>query len=263
MDRKTQLMSLSAYTALASQLGVAPEDFPDPLYVVDRLGRVAFCNRALGRLVEQRAEDIVGGLSLLLYPAEATPVILARRMNSLVGDAVSRKLRTEIRRSGGGTIPVELSVTSLRDEGEIVGRVVVVREVQGPGETQRGREPPHVEHLLQLSPEEANALPYGLIVLDSLGVVISYNDAESRLSGLAGSEVIGRNFFLEIAPCTRVRTFAGLYRQMVETGEPDFAQFEFLFRFPYGEKRVFILMGYSREMKQGAILVEQRPHLAT
>jgi hypothetical protein len=49
----------------------------------------------------------------------------------------------------------------------------------------------------------------------------------------------------------------------VQTGEPDFAQFEFLFRFPYGEKRVFILMGYSREMKQGAILVERRPHLAT
>lgn len=122
----------------------------------------------------------------------------------------------------------------------------------GPGQ-------PAVESLLQLSPEEADALPYGLIVLDPTGVVIGYNAAESRLSGLAAGAVIGRNFFLDIAPCTRVRAFAGLYRQMVDTGEPAVAQFDFVFRFSYGETRVSVLMTYSREARRGTIVVEQRP----
>jgi len=117
---------------------------------------------------------------------------------------------------------------------------------------------PDVEHLLQLSQEEADALPYGLILLDPSGVVIGYNQAESHLRGLAREQVIGRNFFLEVAPCTRVRGFAGLYRRMVENGAPDFAQFDFVFRFPFGEKRVYILMAYSARTRQGALAVEER-----
>jgi len=115
---------------------------------------------------------------------------------------------------------------------------------------------------MHLSPEEADALPYGLILLDPDGVVTGYNAAESRLSGLARSEVLGRDFFRDIAPCTRVRAFAGVYRRMVETGEPGRAQFDFVFRFSYGEKRVSVLLAYSPDIKQGAIAVEQRPDAA-
>jgi PAS domain S-box-containing protein len=129
MDRKTELISPSAYRALASRLGVAPEDFPDPLYVVDRLGRVIYCNRAYAELVGYRAEQVVGMLSLLFYPPEAAPVILMRRVHALLGHAVPPQLRTEIRRRGGGMMPVELSVNNLASEGQIVGRVAIVRQI--------------------------------------------------------------------------------------------------------------------------------------
>jgi photoactive yellow protein len=248
-------MSPSAYAALASQLGGSPEDFPFPLYVVDGSGRIVFCNRALAELVGGRAENLVGRLSLLLYPAEAAPAILMRRVRALLGDPLAPRLSLEMRRAGGGTFPVELTVTDLEDDGELVGRLAMVREVE---KAKSGAVQPDVEYLLRLSPNQADALPYGLITLDPSGVVTGYNARESRFSGLARSRVVGRNFFLEIAPCTRVRAFAGLYRQMVETGAPRVAHFDFRFRFGSRDEQVSILMAYSREMAQGAIQVEPR-----
>lgn len=252
-------ISAGVYRALAARLGVAPEDFPEPLYVVDPLGRVVFCNRALAQLVGLRAEEIVGKLSLVLYRPEATPAFLMRRIHALMGHTVPPMLKTEIRRSGGAKMPVELSVTSLEHEGRVVGRVAIVRPAaQADRNEHRGGPPIVVESLLHLTQEEADALPYGLIVLDRGGVVVGYNEAESHLSGLARSQVLGRNFFLEIAPCTRVRTFGGLYRRMVQTGEPTTAQFDFVFRFSFGERGVFIRLAYSEERNQGLIVVEAR-----
>ena len=256
------MLSPVALRALAAQLGVAPEEFPQPLYVVDRLGRIVFCNRALADLVGGRAEDILGKLSLIFYPPEAAPVFLRRRVHALLGHPTPSTLKTHLRASGGRAIPVELSVTNLECEGEIVGRVSVIRPAPDSGSPRHGSETPGVESLLHLSPEETDALPYGLILLDPDGVVTGYNAAESRLSGLARSEVLGRHFFRDIAPCTRVRAFAGVYQRMVETGEPDYAQFDFVFRFSYGEKRVSVLLAYSADIKQGAIVVEQRPDAA-
>ena len=252
-------MDPGACEALASQLGGSPAEFRDPIYVVDRSGRIVFCNPAFAGLVGERVEDIVGKLSLLFYPPEAAPVFLLRRVHSLLGHdvPVPRTLTTEIRHSGRDRLPVELSVTSLEVEGSIVGRLAVVRELAASA-AQRNREPPAVEELLQLSQEEADRLPYGLIVLDPSGDVTGYNAAESRLSGLAPSEVLGRNFFQEIAPCTRVRAFAGRYRQMAQAGAPDSAQFDFVFRLRHREQRVSIFMAYSPQMKLGTILVETR-----
>lgn len=255
-------MSPVALQALAAQLGVAPEEFSSPLYVVDRVGRIVFCNHALADLIGGRAADIVGKLSLLLYPPEAAPVFLLRRIHALLGHPTPTTLKTHLRASGGREIPVELSVTNLECEGKIVGRVSVVRPAPESGSPRHGGEQPSVESLLHLSPDEADALPYGLILLDPEGMVTGYNAAESRLSGLARSEVLGRNFFRDIAPCTRVRAFAGVYRRMVEAGEPGHAQFDFVFRFSYGEKRVSVLLAYSPDTKQGAIVVEQRPDAA-
>jgi photoactive yellow protein len=47
-----------------------------------------------------------------------------------------------------------------------------------------------------------DAFGFGLIVMDRGGRVIGYNQAESQLSGLPVAEVTGRNFFVEVGPCT-------------------------------------------------------------
>ena len=60
------------------------------------------------------------------------------------------------------------------------------------------------ERLAMMTPEEVNALPYGFLILDREGVVQLYNRYESDMSRLGVDRVLGRNWFREIAPCTRV-----------------------------------------------------------
>ena len=117
-------------------------------------------------------------------------------------------------------------------------------------------EPLDREYLLSLSPQEVDALPFGLITLDPDGVVTGYNKTESSLSGLDPRRVVGRNFFDEVAPCTRVKEFAGLYREMVASGRTHSWEFNFLFRFARGEKRVHIRLAYFAFRRRGLIMVE-------
>ena len=56
---------------------------------------------------------------------------------------------------------------------------------------------------LELADEAAlDALPFGVVAMADDGTVMSYNRAESQLSGLASASVIGRHFFSQVAPCT-------------------------------------------------------------
>ena len=113
--------------------------------------------------------------------------------------------------------------------------------------------------LLSLSEEEVNALPFGLITLDPEGTVLRYNKAEASLSGLDPARVVGLNFFEQVAPCTRVKEFAGLYREMVQAQRTQSWEFNFTFRFRGGEKRVHIRLAYFPEWRKGLILVEPLP----
>ena len=68
---------------------------------------------------------------------------------------------------------------------------------------------------------ELDALPFGVIALDRDGFVLRYNLYESRLARLDRNQVVGRNFFDEIAPCTRNEAFQGRFRALVADGGPD------------------------------------------
>lgn len=95
-----------------------------------------------------------------------------------------------------------------------------------------------------LSPSELDALPYGMIQLDSNGNILRYSSAETRLSGLTADQCVGRSFFDEIAPCTHVQEFYGRFLRGVEAQQLD-AVFTFRFAF-VPPKDVRIHMFYSR-----------------
>lgn len=70
-----------------------------------------------------------------------------------------------------------------------------------------GAPPPFAdERLLDLleaaSPERIDELDFGLIAMDRGGEVLGYNAFESQRAGIARERVIGRNFFVDIGPCT-------------------------------------------------------------
>ena len=68
--------------------------------------------------------------------------------------------------------------------------------------------------------------------------------------------MLGRDFFKDVAPCTRVREFEGLFREMVEMGETARRTFDFLFRFAGGDRFVHIAMCYDAPSKRALILVQ-------
>ncbi len=63
-----------------------------------------------------------------------------------------------------------------------------------------------VDRLLALTPEEQDALPFGLIRIDPAGTILSFNAYESSASGFPPQDVVGRRF-VDIAPCVKVRRF--------------------------------------------------------
>lgn len=96
-----------------------------------------------------------------------------------------------------------------------------------------------------LSESELDALPFGVIILDERGTVLAYNKAESDLSGRNRTEVVGRNFFTDVAPCTSVQAFQGGFREFCRGDEPS-RTFRFTFHFPTGPipvQIVFLRMG--------------------
>jgi photoactive yellow protein len=62
------------------------------------------------------------------------------------------------------------------------------------------------EHLLEAlnaaTPEQLDALQFGVVRMDLHGVVDGYNRFESNLSGLSVDRVVGKPFFEQVAPCT-------------------------------------------------------------
>jgi photoactive yellow protein len=56
--------------------------------------------------------------------------------------------------------------------------------------------------ILALDAAALDALPFGAVVMAPGGVVERYNRFEANLSGLEPNDVIGRDFFVSVAPCT-------------------------------------------------------------
>lgn len=121
------------------------------------------------------------------------------------------------------------------------------------------RDPDTTVYLLHLGQDEVDQLPFGMITLDREGAVIGYNATEARLSGFDPKAVLGRNFFADVAPCTNVQAFGGLYRSLVRSNEPRACEFDFVFRFAHGDAKVRITMVYLQKLGKGLLLVDQQP----
>lgn len=68
------------------------------------------------------------------------------------------------------------------------------------------------------SESDLDALPFGVIQLTADGTILQSNMYEEHLARRRASDVIGKSFFTQVAPCTDVREFAGRYREGVEAG---------------------------------------------
>ena len=96
-----------------------------------------------------------------------------------------------------------------------------------------------------LDQTELDSLPVGMIQLDREGKVLKFNQTESDLARVAKSDALGKNFFDEVAPCTKVQEFHGRFVEGVEK-KALHTVFDYVFKFKDGrQKNVVISMFYS------------------
>jgi photoactive yellow protein len=106
-----------------------------------------------------------------------------------------------------------------------------------------------------VSETELDSLPYGVIQLDPLGTVLRYNAFEAGLSGLKKQNVVGKNFFKQIALCTDLPQFHGRFRDGVAAGELH-CTFRFHFAFKERPCDVTVTLFYNDRDKTVWMLVQ-------
>src|SRR5687767_1240498 len=88
--------------------------------------------------------------------------------------------------------------------------------------------------LEQATASELDDAGFGVVCMDRDGVVLSFSRRESQLSGLSPQSVVGRNFFIEVAPCCNNFMVAERY---AEPGELD-ASLDYVFTYRMKPRKV-------------------------
>ena len=95
--------------------------------------------------------------------------------------------------------------------------------------------------LQRMSDNDLDGLAFGAIKLDGKGTILQYNAAEGAITGRDPGEVVGKNFFTEVAPCTNQPDFYGRFQNGVESGELN-DLFEYTFDYKMAPTKVKVHM---------------------
>lgn len=71
----------------------------------------------------------------------------------------------------------------------------------------------------RLSSEDFDNLAFGAVLLDADGTILKYNKTEGQICHRDPKEMIGKNFFTEVAPCTDTREFHGRFDAGIASGD--------------------------------------------
>ena len=119
---------------------------------------------------------------------------------------------------------------------------------------------PTAEDLLKrvdsLEASDLDALPFGMIQLDRTGKILKFNRTEANLARINQERQLGRNFFDDVAPCTKVREFYGRFQEGLAK-RSLYETFGFVFKFDHGWRNVAITMMYSDKTDSVWVLVSQ------
>ena len=92
-----------------------------------------------------------------------------------------------------------------------------------------------------MTAEEIDNLPFGAIQLDAQGRILFYNIAEGDITGRNPRDMVGKNFFQDVAPCTNTPAFHGKFAAGVASGDLN-ARFEYVFDYNMRPTKVWVHM---------------------
>jgi photoactive yellow protein len=113
-----------------------------------------------------------------------------------------------------------------------------------------------IESITDLTSEQLDQKPFGVIGLDQEGTILSYNHYESELTGRQPQNVIGKNFFRDVAPCTNVKAFAGRFREGVARGQLH-VTFPYRFDFEMEPRNVVVTLYFSAASGKAWVFVRE------
>lgn len=106
--------------------------------------------------------------------------------------------------------------------------------------------------LPNLSYDELNNLPFGIVSLTQDGTITFYNESEEKLSDRKADEVINRNFFTDVAPCTKVKEFYGQFQEFLLS--PKFTK-DFSFTFYFPNKKVMVEIVFIKHTQDEVMVI--------
>lgn len=95
--------------------------------------------------------------------------------------------------------------------------------------------------LANMSDKDLDSLNFGAIQVDANGTILQYNAAEGDITGRDPKEMVGKNFFRDVAPCTDSPEFKGKFDEGVKSGNLD-AIFEYTFDYQMTPTKVKVQM---------------------
>ena len=95
--------------------------------------------------------------------------------------------------------------------------------------------------LANMSDRELDNLNFGAIQVDHNGTILQYNAAEGDITGRDPKEMVGKNFFKDVAPCTDSPEFKGKFDEGVKAGSLD-TIFEYTFDYQMAPTKVKVQM---------------------
>jgi photoactive yellow protein len=113
-----------------------------------------------------------------------------------------------------------------------------------------------VDNILQREPQRAEFLPFGAILLERSGAIVKYNQAEGLITGRSPGEVIGKNFFNDIAPCAKGKRFHGEFMKFQATGQAN-VMFDYEFDYKMRPVKVRIHLKASADGQQCWMFVKR------
>ena len=99
-----------------------------------------------------------------------------------------------------------------------------------------------IENVLRdMSDAQIDDLPFGAIELGPDGTIRRFSAVESEITGRNPEDVIGKNFFRDVAPCTDTPRFRGEFDKGVLAGALE-TMFEYVFDYEMKPTKVKVHM---------------------
>jgi PAS domain S-box-containing protein len=166
---------------------------PDAMLVIDKRGAIVAANAQAARLFGHQREQLVGQSVETLVPERYRDAHVQHRGTYITRPAVrpmGAGLELFGRRRDGSEFPVEISLSPLDLDGEVV-TLAAIRDIT---ERQQAREALLRTAAIVESSDDA------IISTTPEGVITSWNPGAERMYGYTASEVVGRSISLLVPP---------------------------------------------------------------